>query len=75
MNFNRVNNIVGWIVFAVACTVYVYHGARQFLGMRRVRLSCYKLQIPTPGALFVLMAVLIILSATAPHRRAAASIS
>jgi hypothetical protein len=59
LNFNRVNNIVGWIVFAIATAVYVltieptgsFWDAGEFIA------ASYKLQVPhPPGApLFLLL--------------------
>ena len=59
MNFNRVNNIVGWIVCVLACTVFVMtmEPTGSFWDCGEFVSSCYKLQIPhPPGApLFVMM--------------------
>ena len=75
MNFNRVNNIVGWVVCVVACAVFVMtmEPTGSFWDCGEFVSSCYKLQIPhPPGApLFVMMGrFFIILFGDSPHTAA-----
>lgn len=75
MKFNRVNNIVGWVVGLVACTVFVLtaEATGSFWDCGEFISSCYKIQIPhPPGApLFVLMGrFFIILFGDSPHTAA-----
>jgi hypothetical protein len=64
MTFNRMNNIVGWIVCLVACAVYVMtmEATGSFWDTGEFISSAYKLQIPhPPGApMFILLGRLFI---------------
>ena len=59
MNFNRINNIVGWIVCIIACTTYILtaESGGSLWDCGEFVSSCFKLQIPhPPGApMFVLI--------------------
>ncbi|PWT79214.1 MAG: DUF2723 domain-containing protein [Bacteroidetes bacterium] len=59
MNFNRTNNIVGWVVCTIACAVYILtmEATGSFWDCGEFISSCYKLQIPHPpgSPLFIMM--------------------
>lgn len=59
MTFNKTNNIVGWVVALIACTVYILtaEAGGSLWDCGEFVSSCFKLQIPhPPGApLFVLL--------------------
>src|SRR3954466_6843611 len=59
MNFKRVNNITGWVVCLIACTVYILtsEAGGSFWDCGEFVSSCFKVQIPhPPGApLFILL--------------------
>ena len=59
MNYNRINNITGWAIFAFASTVYIMtsEAGGSFWDCSEFVSSCYKLQIPhPPGApMFVML--------------------
>ncbi len=64
MNFKRVNNITGWIICAIACTVYIMtmEATGSFWDCGEFISSTYKMQVPhPPGApLFVMLGRLFI---------------
>ncbi len=64
MNFKRVNNITGWIVCAIACTVYIMtmEATGSFWDCGEFISSTFKMQVPhPPGApLFVMLGRLFI---------------
>src|SRR5215210_1708033 len=77
MNFNRINNISGWIICMIACTVYLLtaEAAGSFWDCGEFVSTAYKLQVPhPPGApLFVMIGRLfIILFGNNPHTAAKA---
>ena len=59
MNFTKINNLVGWVVCLLACTVYILtsEAGGSFWDCGEFVSSCFKVQIPhPPGApLFVLL--------------------
>src|SRR6476620_1738173 len=59
MQFKKINNIAGWVICLIACTVYILtaEAGGSFWECGEFVSSCFKLQIPhPPGApLFVLM--------------------
>jgi hypothetical protein len=77
MQFKKINNMVGWVVCLIACTVYILtaEAGGSFWDCGEFVSSCYKLQIPhPPGApLFVLLGrVFIILFGDNPLQAAKA---
>src|ERR1700754_4614640 len=73
--FQRLNLIIGWIVGAIACTVYIMtmEPTGSFWDCGEFISSCFKLQIPhPPGApLFILMGrIFIVLFGDNPHTAA-----
>lgn len=71
MNFKRVNNITGWIVFAFAAFVYLstMEATGSFWDCGEFASSAYKLQIPhSPGApLFILLGRLFMIPFSDPN--------
>jgi len=77
MNYNRINTIAGWVVCAIACTVYLLtmEASASFWDCGEFISACYKLQVPhPPGApLFVMLGrIFIILFGNDPKTAAMA---
>lgn len=77
MNFKKINNITGWVVCLIACTVYILtaEAGGSLWDCGEFVSSCFKVQIPhPPGApLFVLLGrVFIILFGDNPNTAAKA---
>ncbi|MFT4152835.1 DUF2723 domain-containing protein [Parafilimonas sp.] len=77
MNYNRINHITGWIIFALASTVYILtsEAGGSFWDCGEFVSSCFKLQIPhPPGApMFVMLGrIFIVLFGNDPHTAAKA---
>ncbi|HWB28362.1 MAG TPA: DUF2723 domain-containing protein [Chitinophagaceae bacterium] len=75
MNFKRINNITGWIVCLIACTVYIMttEAGGSLWDCGEFVSSCFKVQIPhPPGApLFILLGrIFILLFGNDPHTAA-----
>jgi hypothetical protein len=66
MQYKKINNISGWIICAIACTVYLFsaEAGGSFWDCGEFVSCCYKVQIPhPPGApLFVLLGRLFIVA-------------
>ena len=77
MNFTKINNLVGWVVCLLACTVYILtsEAGGSFWDCGEFVSSCFKVQIPhPPGApLFVLLGrIFIIMFGNDPNTAAKA---
>ncbi len=75
MNFKRINNITGWVICLIACTVYIMtaEAGGSLWDCGEFVSSCFKVQIPhPPGApLFVLLGrIFIVLFGNDPHTAA-----
>ena len=75
MNFKKTNNITGWIVCVIACTVYILtrEGTASFWDCGEFISAAYKLQIPhAPGAPLVLLLdrLCMVLTGAGPHTAA-----
>jgi hypothetical protein len=79
MTFNRMNNVVGWMVCLIACTVYVMtmEATGSFWDTGEFISSAYKVQIPhPPGApMFILLARFFIILFGDNHETAAKGVN
>src|SRR5580692_7724014 len=72
MNYKRINNIAGWLIFVFASTVYLMtmEATGSFWDCGEFASSAYKIQIPhPPGApLFILIGRLFMACIPDPHK-------